>query len=91
MNWYLTNFYKEYKSVTGILFFPSYEKNDDLDENGVHTGQFTPKIKDAFLPLTEDIEFRFINFVLKATRDPQYRQQLDEVFAEICGLIPVLS
>ena len=90
MNWYLSNFYKEYKSETGILFFPSYEKNDDLDENGVHTGQFTPKIKDAFLPLTEDIEFRFINFVLKATRDPQYKPQIDDVFAEICGLIPAL-
>jgi len=71
-----------YKSRTGILFFPVHDKGDD---------ESVPKTWDGVLPMGEDLKLRYITYVIKATRDPQYRQQLDEVFAEICGLIRVLS
>ena len=62
-----------------------YDKNED---------QKRPKTTDSTIPIRineEQTEFRFLTYVIKATRDPQYRHQLDEVFAEICGLIPALS
>ena len=82
MEHYVTNFQYEYRSEIGILFFPKYEKGDDRKK---------PKTTDTPLVISEDIKFRFLTYVIKATRDPQYRHQLDEVFAEICGLIPALS
>ena len=82
MEHYVANFHYHYKSKTGILFFPKYEKGDDREK---------PKKTDTALVISEDIKFRFLTYVIKATRDPQYRRQLDEVFAEICGLIPALS
>ena len=82
MEHYLINFYRDYKSKTGILFFPEYEERDDKN---------VPKTWDQPLEIREDIKFRLITYVIKATRDPQYKQQLDGVFAEICGLIRVLS
>lgn len=85
MKSYVFGFQAKYRSEIGILFFSMYDKNED---------QKRPKTTDSTIPIRineEQTEFRFLTYVIKATRDPQYRHQLDEVFAEICGLIPALS
>ena len=81
MSWYLVLMNK-YKAKTGILFFSNYE--NDQDENEPITNEWSPIC-------VNQGEWEFVNFVVKASREPKFKEQLDMVFKNITERIPQIK
>ena len=72
----------KYNAKTGILFFSNYEKKQDQNE---------PKTNEWSPVYVNQGEWSFINFVVKASREPKFKEQLDMVFKNITERIPQIK
>ncbi|MCE2507627.1 MAG: hypothetical protein J4F36_14400 [Nitrosopumilaceae archaeon] len=81
MGWYLMLMNK-YKSKTAILFFSNYEEGQDQD-NPI-TNQWGP------IPINQG-EWEFVNFVIKASRKSNFKEQLNIIFSNISSRIPQIK
>jgi len=81
MGWYLISMNK-YHSNTGILFFPTFEKNQDT--TNPMTNQWGP------IPINQG-EWEFMNFVVKSSRQSESKEKLNQVFQNISNRIPILQ
>lgn len=78
MTWYLMNMNK-YKTKTGILLFSNYKPNQDP----------TVPLTDYWGPVKiNEGEWEFLNFVVKSSNKPVFKEQLEQVFKGIVDKFP---